>query len=466
MVIEQRSEFIIQDPSATSTDAWTWQRLSSGVADLKRSRTFRGSATNATYSVAEYVAQPLLMIAATPFLVHRLGFNLYGIWMLVGALTGTVGIFSLGLGDATIKYVSTYRGRGDFAGVIRTVRGTLTISLLLGGITAAVVILGAPLLVQGVFKVRPADYLTAVRAFQIGGVVLFLRSLDSVLSSTLRGFEKYGPPVKFTVIVRVLTIASAVLLVAFGFGVVAIMLATLSATAIGVLLQAMEVGRVIPGISFWPTADRRTWEEIFGFGLYTWIQSIGAMIFSQVDRLLVGGFLGTAAVAYYTICVQLAQPIHSFVAAAFNFIFPHMSTRHETGERKGLKRVYRLAVAVNVVLVVLLSLPLLVFGKTILTLWMGADFAQHSYQLLFLLAVAFAVLAINVVPHFALLGLGKVRFVSLVNLAGGALSLTVAALLIPPLGLVGAAVGRLFYGPVITLNYIKAARIMEGVSGK
>ncbi len=442
------------------TYVWNLRSIGKGVATLRRSQVFRGSATNATYSVAEYVAQPLLMIAAAPFLVHRLGLDLYGIWMLVGALTGTVGIFSLGLGDATIKYVSTYRGRNDFAGVIRTVRGTLTISLLLGGITAVVVVLGAPLLVRGVFKVRPADYWTAVRTFQIGGVVLFLRSIDSVFASTLRGFEKYGPPVKFTVIVRVLTIASAVLLVAFGFGVVAIMLATLGAVAIGVLLQAREVGRVIPGISFWPTADRRTWQEIFGFGFYTWVQSIGGMIFSHVDRLLVGGFLGTAAVAYYTICVQLTQPVHSFVAAAFNFLFPHISTKHEAGQRKGLKRVYRLAVAVNVALVVLLSLPLLVFGKAILTLWMGADFAGHSYHLLSVLAVAFAILAMNVVPHFALLGLGKIRFVSMVNLAGGVLSFAAAAVLIPFIGMTGAAVGRLFYGPMITLNYFKVERTL------
>lgn len=448
------------------TYVWNLRSIGKEVATLRRSQVFRGSATNATYSVAEYVAQPLLMIAATPFLVHRLGLDLFGIWMLVGALTGTVGMLSLGLGDATIKYVSAYRGRSDFASVIRTVRGTLTISVVLGGITAVVIVLGAPLLVRAVFKVRPADYWTAVRTFQIGGFVLFLRSIDSVFASTLRGFEKYGPPVKFTVIVRVLTIASAVLLVAFGFGVVAIMLATLGATAIGVFLQAREVGSLIPGISFWPTAARKTWQEIFGFGFYTWIQAIGGMIFAHVDRLLVGGFLGTAAVAYYTICVQLAQPVHGLVGAAFNFIFPHMSTRHEAGERKGLKRVYRLALAVNVTLVVLLSLPLLVFGKAILTLWMGADFAAHSYRLLPVLVVAFAILAINVVPHFALLGLGKVRFVSLVNLAGGALSLMIAALLIPPLGLVGAALGRLFYGPVITINFIKAARIMEGVSAE
>ncbi len=93
------------------TNVWNLRSIGKEVATLRQSQVFRGSATNATYSVAEYVAQPLLMIAAAPFLVHRLGLDLYGIWMLVSAIAGTVGIFGLGLSDATMKYVSAYRGR-------------------------------------------------------------------------------------------------------------------------------------------------------------------------------------------------------------------------------------------------------------------------------------------------------------------------------------------------------------------
>jgi O-antigen/teichoic acid export membrane protein len=71
------------------------------------------------------------------------------------------------------------------------------------------------------------------------------------------------------------------------------------------------------------------------------------------------------------------------------------------------------------------------------------------------LAVAYTILAINIVPHYTLLALGSVRFVSVVNIAGGILSLVAAALLIPSFGLLGAAAGRLFYGPAVALNFLK-----------
>jgi len=101
---------------------------------LRVSRNFRESAGNAVYSAAEYVAQPLSMLLAAPFLVHKLGLQQYGIWMLVSAILGSMGILSTGFGDATVKYVSAYRGQNNPAGVERTIRATLTINAFLGGL--------------------------------------------------------------------------------------------------------------------------------------------------------------------------------------------------------------------------------------------------------------------------------------------------------------------------------------------
>jgi hypothetical protein len=49
---------------------------------LRVSRNFRESAGNALYSISEHIAQPLSMLVAAPFLVHKLGLQQYGIWML------------------------------------------------------------------------------------------------------------------------------------------------------------------------------------------------------------------------------------------------------------------------------------------------------------------------------------------------------------------------------------------------
>jgi len=83
------------------------------------------------------------------------------------------------------------------------------------------------------------------------------------------------------------------------------------------------------------------------------------------------------------------------------------------------------------------------------------EFAKQAHVVLAILVMAHLILAINIVPHYTLLAFGKVRFVSIVNILGGILSLAGVALFVPPFGLVGAAIGRLLYGPAVALNFIK-----------
>jgi O-antigen/teichoic acid export membrane protein len=439
-------------------DNLSWQEVGKEVTVLRNSEEFRGSASNAAYNVMDYLAQPVLMVVFAPLLVRHLGFDHFGIWMLVTALAGTFGMLQAGMGDATTKYVSAYRGQHDLPSVVRVIRGTLTLSALLGGLTALALFLAAPVLVQHVFKIEPGDYRMAARAIQIGASVLFLRSISSVFSNTLRAHEAYGPSARINVFVKVAIIASAVVLVLCGHGVVAMMYATVGLTALGLILLILAVRCLLPGASLWPTLETRTWREVFHFSFYSWVQSISAATFSQADRLLVAALLGTSPLAYYTICVQLAQQVHGLPAAAFDFLFPHVSAKHQAGNRKGLKKVYRLAIAANFLLSASLMLPLVLFGRQILSVWMGKSFADHSYLLLSILAISFFTLSLNVAPYFTLLGLGKVRFVSLTTLFGGALSLAGTVALVPFLGLIGAATGRLFYGPIISLNYLKVEK--------
>jgi O-antigen/teichoic acid export membrane protein len=195
--------------------------------------------------------------------------------------------------------------------------------------------------------------------------------------------------------------------------------------------------------------------EILGFGVFSWIQALAGVIFYNADRLVVGAIMGTSALGIYAICVQATQPIHGITSAALNFIFPHISARQESGERDTLKRVFRISTWANIGFVALLSAPLILFGRQILTLWMGPSFAQQGYIVLTWLAVANACLGASVASHYLLLALGQARFVASVNVLGGLLSLGCIALLMPHYGLPGAAIGRLLYAGAAALNVWK-----------
>src|SRR6202012_2368467 len=101
---------------------------------------------NAIYGIADYLAFPLGMLLATPFLLKQLGAAQYGVWMLAGAAVSSGGTVSGSFGDAAIKYVGECRGRQDWSSVRHIVRNMLAINLSLSSILAIVLWFIAPYL--------------------------------------------------------------------------------------------------------------------------------------------------------------------------------------------------------------------------------------------------------------------------------------------------------------------------------
>jgi O-antigen/teichoic acid export membrane protein len=422
---------------------------------LKRSSSARSSFRNGVYGAAEYIAMPLTMLLATPFLLHRLGAPQYGLWMLATAAVTSSSFISTGFGDAALKYAAAYRGKKDRKRLEDTIRVNLTINLALGSAIAVVIWFLSPLAVRHLFKIELPLQRSALAVFRIASTILLIRSIEGVFVGALRAYERYGPAVQINVLSRIATVVCACVLVASGYGIVAIMFGTLAMTAASALLQ-MTAARVVMGpIPFYPSISKSAFAEVFSFGCFSWLQTLAGCIFSYADRLLIGFMLGASSVAYYSICVQAAQPIHGLIAAGLHFLFPHLSARMAGTPANELRSVVLKVLSLNVALVLLLCLPLMIFSKLILRLWMGAAFAQQNWMVLSIVALGFGLLALNITGHYALLAMEQVRLVAILNLLGGAAMLATVVLLAPRLGLIGAALGRLLYGPITLLLYFR-----------
>ncbi len=108
----------------------------------------------------------------------------------------------------------------------------------------------------------------------------------------------------------------------------------------------------------------------------------------------------------------------------------------------------------------MLSLPLILFGKNLIILWMGTAFDQATIFIFPIIICGFAMLGMNVTAHYVLLATGSVQIVTYLNVIAGVFMLLLMAVLIPRYGLRGAALSRLIYGPVTCLAYIYLYKII------
>ncbi|WP_263356195.1 oligosaccharide flippase family protein [Acidicapsa ligni] len=422
--------------------------------------------SNATYGIADYVSLPALMLCSAPFLLHRLGVEQYAIWVLASAAVTSGILLSAGFGDAALKFIAAYRGSNDHVGVERIIRTLLGINLALGTTIAILVGLLIPFLVSHLPNVSAALRISYQRALAIGCILLVVKAVESVFICAQRAYERYDVAARFTIATRVATIGAAVAIAAFGRGTVTIMLSTLLIAIISASLQAFAVWRRLAMHSLLPSLNRASVRELFGFGAFSWIQGAVGLLTGQADRFLVGYLLGMHAIAYYSICVQAALPIHGIVAAGLQVLFPYLAARLGLLSASAMRQKFATAFAVNVVLVAALAAPVIFGSRYILRLWMGEDFSSHAYVALSITACGFALLGLNVTGFYMLMAMGRIKLLALVNVAGAAAMLAAIAILAPRFGIVGAAAGRLIYGPIICLIYIplrKALHITQGV---
>ena len=419
---------------------------------------------NALYAIAEYVSQPFGFLLAAPYLLRHMGAAQFGIWVLASTAVNSGNTISSGFGDAAVKYVATYRGRNDRDGIARIVRTMISINLAMSGLLAVFLWSLAPYTVSHIAHVDDGLRTACLQSFRIGSLLLVVRSLDGVFVSTLRAFEHYSPAVLISMCSRICVLLAAIAAVARGLGVVDIMLATLAIATLAAVAQGFAVRMTAGPIILLPSMHRETLSLIANFGCFSWLQAVSAAVFGQIDRLVVGMFLGAPAVASYALCAQAAQSVHGVVAAGFHVLFPHLSSRLEGEPLADLRRTVWLAFKTNLALAILLGAPFILLGRPILSLWMGRGFAGQVWPVLSILSCSFALFALNVTAHYTLLAMGRARLVTVVNIVAGAAMFLLMLLLTPRFGMLGTACARLICGPITCILYYPLYQMIRGSS--
>ncbi len=433
-----------------------------GVWRLDRSPALRGqNVKNATYSLVEYAVILLLYLAVTPLLVRRLDLDVYGIWILTNSIVGLASALDFGFGDATTWLISRYRGRSDSNGIIRGVRTAYWASIPLAIFSGSILFLCAQGLVTFVFKI-PTDLSTiATQSLKLAGALLSVRVMGSVFAGTIRGYERYDVSAVVSICTQGAIQLSTVILVLIGLGITEILLASVLVSLIGLVTQGEIVRRLMQSSPWRFEVDKRELQEMFRFGRYSWLQSVIWMVFTHADRLVIGASLGTSALAIYAVCLQLAQQINAVMGAVFSILLPAISRLMETTEVHNLRGEVTWLIRLNLACSLVLAFPVIVFGDFLLMVWMGHDFMVQGTTILRLLAGAFFIQSAQVALHFILIGAGDFKFVSIISLIGITVNILTMILLMPLMGINAAAMGRLMYGSIISVNFFRIGKVFR-----
>jgi len=398
------------------------------------------------WAILEYLWNPLLGIVLTPVLLRTLGNELFGYWTLLFAAISLGAILNVGTGTAIVKRIAE-TDSSDSSARPRLIRSAMTITWVGAAVSSLALGLCFHLAGALIFP-RMSNSNLLVYIGWCAALTCLLEQLDNVFASTLKGLERFPAAAALEVASRTVQFA-AVTATALHFETLEpVCVAVVATTMLRLIAKMVVVARRFGASAVLPGRDID--RPMLTLASWGWAQGAGGVFFGIADRLIVGAMLGPSALALYAVAVQLTQQIHAVSAAGASVLLPRLSRRNSTEASDGSARTAWTVYLCMACAIVLTAVLLATFGREVLQLWLRLSVSPETVQLFRQLTLAFAVLAMNVVPHFALLARGRVRRVAVSNIAAGAISCALMLWLTPLAGIDGVGYAKITFGLIMT----------------
>ncbi len=403
-----------------------------------RGHVFRSTASN-------LVGQAVILgtgFLLAPFVLRHVGATDYGLWILITSLTGYASVLEFGISSAVIKYVAEFRVKGEreeMHGLIATALSLYTVLGVLAILFSVVI----AVLLPHIIHVPPGDESTAVKLVLLAGIGLGISIPATIIVGVLRGLQRFDLLNVLYVINTLLNAGVTIVVLLLGWGVMGIAAAAIPVTVLTQLPGLWLIRRADPEMRVgWRGARRDLVRTVTGFSFKLFIIQIARQLQMRTDELVIAARLPIAAVTPYSFGRRLGEIPNQLANQFIRTLMPLASGLHAESDWTRLRAMYvassRLAVAISAPLAAILS----VLAPTLLTLWIGPEYARY-WPVVLLISLS-SVVGISQYPAGAMLqGMARHNILAVTSILNGIVNLGLSLVLVRYLGITGVALGTL-----------------------
>jgi O-antigen/teichoic acid export membrane protein len=377
----------------------------------------------------------------SPFLVHSLGDSGYGLWVLVLSVTGYMGLLDTGLRVSVVKYTADCNARGDADELNRILFTGLSLYVSLS-VVVLLLSFGASAFFDSVFKVSVADAPAGRLLVVIAGLNVALSLPLGIFGGLLAGLQRYDLLNRASILVLLARTAAIVAAVWNGFGVITLGWIHVASQILTGLILLSLARQQFPQLDLRPRhLEGPTVRTLYSYSGYIVLNNVAMFLLFYSGEVLIGMFIGTAAVTPYAIARSLVQYLSTIIGSMTQVFHPYASDQHSRGNSSAVGDALIVGTKTSLLIALPIGAAYLIVGSTFIKLWMGTQYAQSAGMLLALLTVPQIVWLSQSTAGNILLGVGKHRLVTTVNLVTGVVGIAIGLALIPTLGSAGVAAG-------------------------
>lgn len=407
--------------------------------------------TNTAWSVLSYGWPILFSILITPIVVTTLGIKDYGVYTFINTVISLLGLLDFGVSTAISKYLAEYHAQKNIQ-KIKELIGTATIIFI------GIAVIGFLVFLIGYFIPSFSNVFIDYAKYRVGiifaGMTFVVMVLTSIYNITFTALQRIDINSKFGIVLLTLQQISILVLVLAGYSINSIFIIQFIIGLFSFFIHKYLAQKILPELK-----ERVFWNKIeaikyYKFGLVTFINNIATVSLTYLDRLIIPFFLGPSSLTYYSLPGNISSRIPSLSNSLTVILFPMTSGLHGTGEMDKIRNLYIRSFRLITVISAAITVTTVAYAYQIMQYWISVDFAEKSTTVLIILALTNFLLAlIGPLSNF-LLGLGKLKFLTILSISMALINTILLVILLPISGINGAAWAYLLsLFPVIYMFY-------------
>ncbi|MBX0332365.1 oligosaccharide flippase family protein [Pontibacter sp. HSC-14F20] len=399
----------------------------------------------------------------TPFMLRMLGKSEFGLYSLVASVVAYLTVLDLGLGNAVVRYTAKYRAQN------RQQEQYALFGMFLAlycGISLLVILAGTLLY----YKVETlfGNALTAAELDKARiMVVLLVFNLAatfplSIFGSIIVAYENYVFQKLVNIVRALITPCLMIPLLLMGYKAIGIVVII---TALNIISLLVNSWYCFTKLKIKLHFRKMEWAVLKGISTYSFFIFLGVVvdkIYWSTGQFVLGIVAGTAVVAVYAIAVQLQMYYMSLSTAISGVFLPKVTAMVARNiPDKEVSDLFIRTGRVQFIVMAFVLCVFILFGKTFIVLWAGADYAD-AYLIAVLLMIPLTVPLIQTLGISILQARNQHKFRSMVYILVATASLAISIPLAKLYGGIGCAVGTslsLIVGNIFIMNIYYYKRV-------
>jgi len=398
-----------------------------------------------------------------PLVIHAAGTEEYGLWAVMGATVTYFGLLDCGIGAGFIKYLAEFLEYRE----ARKIRQIMTFGLLfylgLGALLLPLAALSGPHIV-GWLKVAPRNEALATLLLLLAVAYFVTQNALGILYAFIVAMQRSDVAAWIDTFGQVVYATAVVILLHMHLQILAVPMGLFAALFCVTLVRLVVVCRMFG----WPfgnplSLDGELVRRLFGFGLWTQISMLTAVINLETDRIILGAFVSLTSVTYYELANRLALLSRNLPLTLLGPILPAASAIDGRKDDRQLNRMYIRATRYLALGTGAIAGLLVGAGPQIVRVWMGRDYPWVT-AIMAALLLTYGINNLTGVGTTVVRAVGQPHVETYYAVLGAVVNVAATIVLTPIFGLMGVIAGTLIGSTVGSIYFLWLFHKLRGLS--